>query len=273
MMGHVTPPPPADRENFRRHVQKLRLATGLSVDQLQRRLESATPPFYGSLSRYLHETGRSFPPALVDALDTVFAEIIPAYTPGSLRQQYHQAEKPPSTDQPTEHPPAVQHSQPTPDPNGHRQTPADRAAAGGLVPPARLGRRLTTVLVTILAVTITAILGFWLWTNQPTRVVSGTLSCQSGQPITAVFVKIDWMPDGVWARTRPDPQHPTGTIYNADVPAALPYALHVGCGGTATAWTVEARTPKTTATVANYVCDDQPDHLTVPPFLGTCQPD
>lgn len=258
----VSPPHLSERESFRSHVKQLRLATGLSVDQLQRRLEKGSPSYHGSLSRYLHEAGRRFPPQLVDALDAVFAELIPAYTPGSLRTLYQESEKrlltPPPED-PAETP-------------GHSPTTVAQADNPGETIASRGRRRAPLILLTSLAICALTACATWLWITQTRHVIAGSITCKSGQRVTGVFVKIEWLPDGVWGRTRPDPQDPNRTIYNADIPQ-LPYALHVGCGGTPQLWAVEARTPKTTATLANYQCDDLPGHLTTPPFLGVCLPD
>ncbi|GAA1965976.1 hypothetical protein GCM10009838_24550 [Catenulispora subtropica] len=50
------------------------------------------------------------------------------------------------------------------------------------------------------------------------------------------------------------------------LPASIPFSLHVGCGGTTSAWAVSTTTPTTDGPVADFTCHDVSDQ----PEYGTC---
>lgn len=64
--------------------QALRRATGESVRSVERGLQQGNPPWYGNLSKHIHEPGRKFPATLGHALDEYFPTRLPDYPTGLL---------------------------------------------------------------------------------------------------------------------------------------------------------------------------------------------
>lgn len=103
--------------------------------------------------------------------------------------------------------------------------------------------------------------------DQPTVIVTGTVQCDSGSKVVGVFVGAGPTRSG-FATFAPNGADSSVTyIYSA--PVGVPYAVHVGCGGTPAHWTTENWSEHYPGTSNSFVCHDRANAQAHLPF-GQC---
>lgn len=93
--------------------------------------------------------------------------------------------------------------------------------------------------------------------------VTGSVVCESGRPVVGVWIAASaGQSDSGYAHVGPSdssgtsyPIGPAGT-YSYLLPHGGPYAVHVGCGGTAAHWASRSYSPLLSSRTAHLRCDD-----------------
>ena len=145
--------------------------------------------------------------------------------------------------------------------HGERAAPANSSLTGAVVEHRvwrRNRRSLVTVGVTMVIVTLYSVWGtHWLGGGAATSNlvgVSGHVQCTSGAPVVGVYVETGTSVQGFASFDAAQSRSVASFAYS--VPSDHPYSVHVGCGGTPSAWATDNRSDDVMGAVHSLVCAD-----------------